>query len=49
MVGTWGMKTNDELNKLIIKKNIINCIKSHSVRCFARVHRMASDRVVRKL
>jgi len=40
MVGTWRNETNDELNKLIINKKIINCFKFHSSRCFARVHRM---------
>jgi hypothetical protein len=26
--GTWRIKTNDELDKLIRHKNIINCIKA---------------------
>jgi hypothetical protein len=30
--GTWGIKTNDELDKLIRHKNIINYIKAQRLR-----------------
>jgi hypothetical protein len=38
--GTWRLKTNDELDKLIRHKNIINYIKAQRSSWFGHVHRM---------
>jgi hypothetical protein len=47
--GTWGIKTNDELNNLIRNNNIINYNKANRLSRFGYVQRMAKDRVVKKL
>jgi len=39
-VGTWRIKTNDKLDKLIRHKNIINYIKAHRLSCFGHLYRM---------
>ena len=46
--GTWRIKTNDELDKLIRHKNIINCIKAHILSWFSHLHRMPEERMVKK-
>ena len=45
---TWRIKTNDELDKLIRHKNIINCIKSQRLSWFGHLHRMSEERMVKK-
>jgi hypothetical protein len=47
--GTWRIKTNDELDKLIRHKNIINYIKAQKLSWFGRLHRMPEERMVKKL
>ena len=37
---TWRIKTNDELNNLIINNNIINYIKAQRINWFGHVHRI---------
>jgi hypothetical protein len=36
--GTWRIKTNDELDKIIRNKNIINLIKAQRLRWFGHLH-----------
>jgi tRNA(Glu) U13 pseudouridine synthase TruD len=47
--GTWRIKTNDELNKLIGNKTMINYIKSQRLGWFGHVHRMSDERMVKKV
>jgi hypothetical protein len=47
--GTWRIKTNDELNKLIRNKTIINYIKSQRLGWLGHVHRMPDERMVKKV
>jgi hypothetical protein len=47
--GTWRIKTNDELNKLIKNKAIINYIKSQRSGRFGHVYRMPDERMVKKV
>jgi hypothetical protein len=47
--GTWKIKTSDELNNLIINKNIINGINAQRLSWFGHVDRMANDRTVKKM
>jgi hypothetical protein len=47
--GTWRIKSNEELNRLIGNKNIINHIKAQRLAWFKHVHRMPDDRMVRKV
>jgi hypothetical protein len=47
--GTWRMKRNDEFNKLIGNKTIINYIKSQRLGWLGRVHRMPDERMVKKV
>jgi hypothetical protein len=47
--GMWRIKTNDELNKLIGNKTIINYIKSQRLGWCGHVHRMPDERVVKKV
>jgi hypothetical protein len=42
--GTWRIKTNGELDKLIRHKNIIN----HKLSWLGHLHRMAEERMVKK-
>jgi hypothetical protein len=46
--GTW-IKTNEELENLIKKKNIVRFIKSQTLRWLAHVIRMDTTRTVKKL
>jgi hypothetical protein len=46
--GTWRIKTNDELDKLITHKNTINDIKAQRLSWFGHLQRMAEERVVKK-
>jgi hypothetical protein len=45
--GTWRIKSNKELNRMIRNKNIINYIKAQRLAWFRHVHRMP-DRMVKK-
>ena len=36
----WRIKTNEELDKLIKHKNIVNCIKAQKLSWFGHVQRM---------
>jgi hypothetical protein len=47
--GTWRIKTNDELNKLIENKTIIYNIKSQRLGWFGHVCRMSDERMVKKV
>ena len=40
---------NDELDKLIRHKNIINYIKTQRLRWFGRLHQMTEERMVKKV
>jgi hypothetical protein len=46
---TWRIKTNEELNKLIGNKTIINYIKSQRLDWLGHVHRMPDGRMVKKV
>jgi hypothetical protein len=45
---TWRIKSNDELNRLIGNKIIINYIKTQRLAWFGQVHRMADNSMVQK-
>jgi hypothetical protein len=47
--GTWRIKTNNELDKLIRHKNIINYIKPQRFSWFGHLHRMPEERMVKKV
>jgi hypothetical protein len=47
--GTWRIKTNEKLENLIKKKNIVRFIKSQRIRWLAHVIRMDTTRTVKKL
>jgi hypothetical protein len=47
--GTWRIKTNEELEILIKKKNIVIFIKSQRLRWAAHVIRMYTTRIVKKV
>jgi hypothetical protein len=46
--GTWRIKTNNALNKLIENRTIINYIKSERLGWFGHVCRMPDERMVKK-
>ena len=46
--GTWRIKSNDELNRLIGNKNIINCIKAQRLAWFGHIHHMPDNSMVKK-
>jgi hypothetical protein len=46
--GTGRIKTNDELDKLIRHKNIINYIKAQRLHWFGHLHRMPEERMEKK-
>ena len=45
----WRVKTNEELDKLIKHKNIINYIKAQRLSWFGHVQRMPDTRTVKKI
>jgi capsule polysaccharide modification protein KpsS len=45
----WRVKTNEELNKMIKHKNIINHIKAQRLSWFGHVQRMPDTRTVKKI
>jgi hypothetical protein len=47
--GILRIKTNDELNKLIRHKNIINYIKAQKSSWFGHLQRMPEERMVKKV
>jgi hypothetical protein len=47
--GTWRIKTNDELHKLIRHKNIINHIKEQRLSWLGHLQRMSEDRIVKRV
>jgi hypothetical protein len=47
--GTWRIKTNDELDKLIIHKNIINYMKTQRLSWFGHLHRKPEERMVKSI
>jgi hypothetical protein len=47
--GTWRVKTNEELEILIKRKNIVRFIKSQRLRWAAHVIRMDTRRIVKKV
>jgi hypothetical protein len=47
--GTWEIKTNNELNKLIRHKNIISHIKAQRLSWFGHLHRMSEERMVKNI
>jgi hypothetical protein len=46
--GTWRIKSNDELNRLIGNKNIINYIRAKRLAWFGHVHLMTDNSMVKK-
>jgi hypothetical protein len=48
MVRTWRIKTDDELDKLVRHKNIINYIKAQRLSWFGHLQRMPEERMVKK-
>jgi hypothetical protein len=47
--GAWQIKSNDELNRLIGNKNIINHIKAQRLASFGQIHRMADNSMVQNV
>jgi hypothetical protein len=47
--GTWRIKTNDELDKLIRHKNIINHIKAQRLSWFGHLQRIPEESMVKKV
>jgi hypothetical protein len=45
----WRIKTNEELDKLIKHKNIVNYIKAQRLTWFGHVQRMSDTRTVKKI
>jgi hypothetical protein len=46
--GTRIIKTNDELDKRIRHKNVINYIKAQRLSWFGHLHRIPEERIVKK-
>ena len=46
--GTWRIKTNDELDKLLKQKNTINHIKAQRLSWFGNLYRMPEERMGKK-
>jgi hypothetical protein len=46
--GTWRIKSNEELNRLIGNENIINHIKAQRLAWFRHVHHIPNIRMVKK-
>jgi hypothetical protein len=47
--GTWRIKSNEELNKLIVNKYVINYIKAQRRAWFGHVYRMPDISMVKKV
>ena len=47
--GSWRIRTNQELDKLIRHKNIINHIRAQRLSWFGHLHRMSEERMVKKV
>ena len=47
--GTWRIRTNEEINRILKNKNIINFIKAQRLGCIGHIHRMDNERVTKKL
>jgi len=47
--GTWRIKSNDELSRLIGNKYIINYIKAQRLAWFGHIHRMPDNSMVKKV
>jgi len=47
--GTRRIKTNDELDELIRRKNIINHIRAQKLNWFGHLHRMPEKRMVKRV
>jgi len=47
--GTWRVKTNDELDKLMRHKNITNYIKAQRLSWFGHLQRILEERMVKKV
>jgi len=45
----WRIKTNEELDKLIIHGNIVNYIKAQRLSWFGHIHRMPDTRTTEKI
>jgi hypothetical protein len=45
----WRIKTNEEQDKLIKHKNIVNYIKAQRLSWFGHVQRMSDSRTVKKI
>jgi len=48
-VGTWSIKTSDYLDELIRHKNVVNHIQAQRLIWFGHLHRMAEERMVKKV
>ncbi|PSN57115.1 hypothetical protein C0J52_01314, partial [Blattella germanica] len=46
--GTWSIKTNNELEKIIKNRNIINHIKAQRLSWFGHIQRMQEDRITKE-
>lgn len=47
--GNWRIRTNDELDKIIQHRNIVNHVKSLRLSWFGHLHRMSEDRNAKKV
>ena len=47
--GTWRVKSNGKLNRLIGNRHIINYIKAQRLAWFGHVHRMPDNSMVKKV
>jgi hypothetical protein len=47
--GTWRIKSNEELNRLIGNQNIINYITAQRLACFGHIHRMPENSMVKRV
>jgi hypothetical protein len=46
---TWKIQTNDESDKLIRHKNIINQVRAQRLSWFGHLHRMSVERMVKRV
>jgi hypothetical protein len=47
--GSWRIKTNEELHKLIKHKNIIRFVKAQRLNWLGHIERMSDERAVKKV